>query len=61
MCNCVFCRFERKEIDTLEYVREIGKLLYSAIKDKCLEDVKEGKMQEDTAKAVIDYLESSLR
>lgn len=56
-CNCTICRFERKEISVLKYAQELGGLLFAAVKDKCLADVKEGKMQPSTAKMVIDYLE----
>ncbi len=56
-CNCTICRFERKEISVLKYAQELGELLFAAVKDKCLADVKEGKMQPNTAKRVIDYLE----
>lgn len=56
-CNCTICRFERKEISVLKYAQELGELLFAAVKDKCLADVKEGKMQPSTAKRVIDYLE----
>lgn len=48
--------FERKEISVLKYAQELGELLF-AVKDKCLADVKEGKMQPSTAKSVIHYLE----
>lgn len=58
-CNCIVCRFERKELDTLEYVQGLGKLMFVAVKDRCLTNVEEGKMQAATAKAIIDYLEKT--